>query len=193
MSQPPAPKPPRRNPTGQSVGPSEWRVPPGDERERLVCTACGYIHYDNPKIVVGVVATWQDKVLMCRRGIPPRHGYWTLPAGYMEVHETTAAGAAREAYEEARAHVEIGPLLAVYEVPRISQVHLFYCGRLKTPEIEPGPESLEARLFAWADIPFAEIAFPTTRWALDHFREVQGEAAFAVRTNPPGEFGDMKP
>ena len=184
--------PPKRTPTGQTVGPNTRRVPEGDNRERLVCDDCGFILYENPKIVVGSVAIWEDKVLLCRRAIPPRRGYWTLPAGYMEVRETSAEGAVREAYEEARATIAIDDLLAVYNIPRIGQVHLFYRAHLTSPEIEAGPESLEVRLFAWDALPpVAEFAFPTVRWALDHYREVRGRRDFAVRTNPPGDFGDM--
>jgi ADP-ribose pyrophosphatase YjhB (NUDIX family) len=139
------------------------------------------------------VAVWQDKVLLCRRAINPRRGYWTLPAGYMEVRETSADGAVREAYEEARARIAIDDLLAVYNIPRIGQVHLFYRAHLTDPDIAAGPESLEVRLFGWHEIPpVEELAFPTVQWALAHYREVRGQTAFAVRTNPPGEFGEMR-
>ena len=177
--------------TGQSVGPDVWKVPEGDERERLVCSDCGFIHYDNPKIVVGSVAVWQDKVLLCRRAIAPRIGYWTLPAGFMELHERSEAAAAREAWEEARADIEVGDLFALYNIPRISQVQLFYRATLKSPAVEPGPESTDVRLFGWDDLPEDEFAFPSVRWALDHYREIAGGAAFAVRTNPPP--GSMGP
>ncbi len=177
---------PRRTPTGQDTGPSAWKIPAGDDRERLVCTDCGYIHYENPKIVVGAVALWDGKVLLCRRAIEPRRGYWTVPGGYMEARETTFEGAKREAWEEARARIEIDDLFAVYNIPRISQVHMFFRARLIAPDFAPGPESLETALFAWQDVPFAELAFPTTRWALDHYRELVGETRFAVRTNPAG-------
>jgi len=179
-----------RSGTGQSVGPDVWKVPEGDERERLVCSDCGFIHYDNPKIVVGSVAVWQDKVLLCRRAIAPRIGYWTLPAGFMELHERSEAAAAREAWEEARAEIEVGDLFALYNIPRISQVQLFYRATLKTPAIEPGPESTEVRLFGWDDLPEDEFAFPSVPWALQHYREIAGQTAFAVRTNPPGPAAD---
>jgi len=116
-------------------------VPEGDNRERNVCTDCGFIHYDNPKIVVGSVAVWQGKVLMCRRAIEPRAGYWTLPAGFMELHERSEDAAAREAWEEARAEIEVGNLFALYNIPRISQVQLFYRATLKSPAIAPGLEA----------------------------------------------------
>ena len=104
------------------AGPSVRSIPDGDSRERLVCPDCGFISYDNPKVVVGSVAVWEERILLCRRAIPPRVGLWTLPAGYLELNETTDAGAAREAWEEARARIAIDGLLAVYNIPRISQV-----------------------------------------------------------------------
>ncbi|MXY40141.1 MAG: NUDIX hydrolase [Rhodospirillaceae bacterium] len=174
-----------RSGTGQSVGPDVWKIPEGDERERLVCSDCGFIHYDNPKIVVGSVAVWEDRVLMCRRAIAPRIGYWTLPAGFMELHERSEDAAAREAWEEARAEIEVHDLFALYNIPRISQVQLFYRATLKSPAIEPGPESTEVRLFGWDELPEDEFAFPSVPWALQHYREIAGETAFAVRTNPP--------
>jgi ADP-ribose pyrophosphatase YjhB (NUDIX family) len=172
-------------------GPSIRTIPDGDTHERLVCPDCGFISYDNPKIVVGSVVEWQERILLCRRAIPPRKGLWTLPAGYLELHETSVAGAAREAWEEARARIEIDALLAVYNIPRLSQVQLIYRARLAAPEVAAGPESVEVRLFSWEDIPWDDIAFPSVRWALGHHRRVRGENAFAPFANPPGEFGDM--
>ena len=165
-------------------------VPDGDNRPRLVCTDCGFIHYENPKVVVGSVCTWEDKILLCRRGIEPRVGFWTLPAGYLEVNETTGDGAKREAWEEACARIEIEALLAVYSIPRISQVQLIYRARLLSPDVEAGPESQEVRLYRWDEIPWDDLAFPTVRWALLHHREVDGERTFVARCNPPGELGD---
>ncbi len=180
-------RPPRpRSGTGQGVGPDVWKVPEGDERERLVCSDCGFIYYDNPRIVVGSVAVWQDRVLLCRRAIAPRIGYWTLPAGFMELHESSDAAAAREAWEEARAELAVHELFALYNIPRISQVQLFYRATLKSPSIAPGPESSEVRLFGWDELPEAEFAFPSVGWALQHYRETEGQAAFTVRTEPPG-------
>jgi len=170
--------------------PFSRRVPDGDNREREVCDHCGFVNYANPKIVVGSVITWQDKFLLCRRAIPPRKGYWTIPAGYMEEHETTEHGARREAIEEANAVIDIEALLAVYNIPRISQVQIIYRARLARPEFSPGPESLETRLFAWSVIPWPDLAFPSVHWALGHFREVEGLSTFSVRTNPPGDLGD---
>jgi len=168
-------------------GPSVRTVPKGDDRERLVCPDCGWVDYENPKIVVGSVAAWEGRVLLCRRAIEPRLGFWTLPAGYLELNETTADGAVREAWEEARARIRIDALLAVYEVPRISQVQLIYRAALLSPEVAPGPESAEVGLFAWDEIPWDAIAFPTVRWALGDHRSRLGVGVFAPAVNPVSE------
>ena len=167
-----------------SQGPRVRAVPPGDDRERLLCPDCGYVAYQNPLIVVGSVVTWEDKILLCRRAIPPRKGYWTLPAGFMEEHETTQAGAMREAWEEARAKIEIDALLAVYDIPRISQVQLIFRARLLSPDVSAGPESAEVALFRWDEIPWAEIAFPTVHWALREHHARLGQTGFAPAINP---------
>ncbi len=164
-------------------------MPAGDSRPRLVCPDCGYIRYDNPKVVVGSVTRWQERVLLCRRGIAPRRGLWTLPAGYLELNETTAEGAVREAWEEATARIALDGLLAVYNIPHISQVQLIYRARLLSPEVAAGPESAEVALFPWDGIPWDDLAFPSVGWALAHAREVEGETAFSPRGNPPGESG----
>ena len=166
-------------------GPIHVRVPPGDDRERLVCNDCGFVNYVNPKIIVGSVATWGDKVLLCRRAIEPRSGFWTLPAGFMEERETTVEGAMREAREEANAEIEIDMLLGVYNIPRISQVQLIYRARLLSPDVSPGPESLDVGLFGWDEIPWPEVAFPSVNWALGHWREVEGKTDFAPRPEGP--------
>ncbi len=150
-----------------------------------MCTRCGFIHYENPKIIVGSVATWEGKILLCRRAIEPRRGFWTLPAGYMELNETPEEGALREAWEEARAKLAIGDLLAVYTIRHISQVQLFYRAELLSPEVEAGPESLEVGLFAPDAIPNDELAFPSVSWALAHHAEALSAAGpWAPRTNP---------
>lgn len=166
------------------------KIPEGDTRTRLVCDTCGFVRYENPKIVVGSVVAYEDRVLLCRRAIDPRSGFWTLPAGFLELNETALEGAAREAHEEANARIEIDRLLAVYSIPRISQVQLIYRARLLEPEIAPGPESAEVGLFRWEEIPWIEIAFPSARWALGHFREVAHLVDFVPRGNPPGELGN---
>jgi ADP-ribose pyrophosphatase YjhB (NUDIX family) len=154
----------------------ELATPEGEDRERLVCQTCGFINYTNPKVVVGAVIAHEGRIVLCRRAIHPRKGFWTLPAGYMEERETVEAGAAREAMEEACARIEIEALHAVYSMPHISQVQIMFRARLAAPEIAPGPESLEVGLFAWQDIPWDELAFPSVRWALDHFRAWQNGA-----------------
>lgn len=170
-------------------GPSLLRIPEGDTRERRVCAECGFIAYENPKVVVGSVVALEDRILLCRRAIEPRLGYWTLPAGYLELNESTAAGAEREAYEEARARIAIEGLLAVYDIPRISQVQVIYRARLAAPHVEAGPESLEVRLFRWDEIPWSDLAFPSVRWALDHFRDWRDTGDGRTRANPPGKTG----
>lgn len=160
------------------------RTPHDDSIERNICDHCGLINYENPKIIAGVVALWEDKILMCRRAIEPRRNFWTLPAGFMEQGETVAQAAAREAREEACADIEIDCLLGVYNVARISQVQMFYRGRLRHADIACGPESSEVALVAWDDIPWQELAFPSVYWALQHFRESQDIAHFAPFTEP---------
>lgn len=173
-------------------GPRIRKVPSGDNRERLMCPDCDYIAYENPKVVVGVVATWEDKLLMCRRAIEPRRGYWTLPAGFMEMGESPEEGAAREAWEEARAELQIIDLLAVYSLRHISQLQLFFRARLSSPNVSAGPESEEVGLFAFDDLPAGELAFPSVHWAIRHFQEVRDTSAFAPFRNPVGSTGDMR-
>lgn len=156
--------------TGALQGPVTARIPEGDDRERLVCTDCGFIHYDNPKIIAGAVCTWQGKFLLCERAIEPRIGYWTIPAGFMELKESVAEGAAREVVEESGAQVEVEGLLGVFEIPRISQVYMVYKARMLSADLDPGPESLSAALFEWDDIPWDNLAFPSVRWSLEMFK-----------------------
>lgn len=146
-------------------------VPQGDNRPRDVCDHCGFIQYENPKVVVGAVCTWGERVLLCLRAIEPRLGFWTLPAGFLEQNESSQEGTLREAQEEAEADLEIQGLLAVYDIPRISQVQIIYNARLRSPEIGAGEESQEVRLFEWSQIPWSDLAFPSTHWALYHYRQ----------------------
>ena len=156
------------------------RVLSGDDIERSICDRCGFVDYENPRIVVGSVATWEDRVLMCRRAIEPRSGYWTLPAGYLERNESPEEGALREAWEEARARLEIDQLLGTYAITRISQVQLIYRARLVDPDVAAGPESREVGLFAWDELPPPDqIAFPSVRWALADFRASASAPLFA--------------
>jgi ADP-ribose pyrophosphatase YjhB (NUDIX family) len=137
------------------------RVPPGDNLARWICDDCGEIHYQNPKLVLGTIPEYQDKVLLCRRAIEPRYGYWTLPAGFMENGETAGEAAARETLEEAGARVELGKPFSMVSVPRVNQVHLFYRARLLDLDFKPGEETLEVALLEEAEIPWADIAFRT--------------------------------
>lgn len=145
------------------------RVPEGDHLPRQVCDACGVVHYENPRIVVGCVPEHDGRILICRRAIEPRHGYWTIPAGFLENGETLEQGAARECLEEALAHVRIGSLLAVVDIPQSHQVHVFFRAVLPEPRHGAGTESLETALVDPADIPWPEIAFPSTRFALERY------------------------
>jgi len=166
-------------------------IPPDDNRPRFVCNHCGTIHYQNPKMVLGSIPVWQQdgetRVLLCRRAIEPRYGYWTLPAGFMENDETTAEAAVRETVEEAGAHIELHGLFSLLNVPRVHQVHMFYRATLLDLDYAAGVESLEVRMFTEAQIPWDEIAFPTVGHTLKCFfadlrriREEGGE--FALHT-----------
>lgn len=178
----------------ESGGPISRRVPEGDTLPRLVCDTCGFIRYDNPKIVVGVVASLHDgRILLCRRAIEPQHGFWTIPAGYLELSETVEAGAAREAREEAGVAVALDGLLAVYTVPRISQVQLIFRAKLADASLAIGPETLEAAFFAWRDIPWHRLAFPSVNWALRHHQAVGSSALGAPFRNPDGQTSDFRP
>lgn len=169
------------------------RVPEGDNLPRRVCEDCGFVDYENPKIVVGSVCHWDGRVLLCRRAIEPRKGYWTLPAGYLELNEEAQEGARREAWEEARAEIEIEQLLGIYSIARLSQVQLIFRARLATPEVAAGPETLELDLYPWERIPWDEIAFPSVVWSLNHYRETRDQAVFAPFANPEGAIPDLPP
>jgi ADP-ribose pyrophosphatase YjhB (NUDIX family) len=149
--------------------PVSRRVPPGDQVPRFVCDACGTIHYENPKLVAGCVPEWQGQILLCRRAIEPRRGFWTVPAGFMENGETLMAAAAREAAEEALAVVEIGSLLAIFHALRAQQVHVFFRARLSEPRFGVGTESLEVKLVEERDVPWDELAFPSGIFALRRY------------------------
>ncbi|HTJ90125.1 MAG TPA: NUDIX hydrolase [Acidocella sp.] len=143
------------------------QIPEGDTHERDVCAHCGYVAYDNPKIVAGAVVAHAGKVLLCRRAIEPRAGFWTLPAGFLEAHEQPEDGARREALEEAMARITLEGLIGIYTVRHISQVQMFFRARFEgPPDFRAGHETLEARLFAWEEIPWPEIAFPSVIWTL---------------------------
>ena len=155
----------------------------GDTKERAVCPACGLVHYDNPLNVVGTVPVWGDSgqyVLLCKRNIEPRWGKWTLPAGFMELGETTEEGAGRETDEEAGARIEMQGLYCVLNVVSAGQVHFFYRARLLDTEFAPGPETIEARLFREDEIPWDELAFRTVRMTLQRYFEERQTGQFGV-------------
>ncbi|MGV3653385.1 MAG: NUDIX hydrolase [Noviherbaspirillum sp.] len=166
-------------------------VPPDDNRLRYVCEQCGTVHYQNPKMVVGSIPLWQEegetRILLCRRAIEPRYGYWTLPAGFMENNETTSDAAVRETTEEAGARIELHQLFSLLNVPHVHQVHMFYLATLKDLDYQAGTESLEVKLFSERDIPWEEIAFTTVSETLrfllaDLARLREGGAGFGFHT-----------
>ena len=159
-----------------------YRIPPGDSLPRHLCDACGAIHYHNPLMVVGSIPEIDDRVLLCRRAIEPRSGLWTLPAGFMELGETTAQGALRETLEEANARVELAEVFTLLSVPHVDQVHLFYRARLLDLEFSPGAESLEVALFHERDIPWEEIAFRTVSTTLRHYYADRSAGAYQLHT-----------
>jgi ADP-ribose pyrophosphatase YjhB (NUDIX family) len=157
---------------------------PGDARERAVCPACSGIHYENPKLVVGCIPVYEERILLCKRAIEPRYGYWTLPAGFMENGETTAEGAARETEEEAGASVVDLQAFSLLDVPYVHQVHLFYRARLATLEFASGEESLETRLFSEHEIPWDELSFRTVIETLKLFFADRKAGSFGFHTMP---------
>jgi ADP-ribose pyrophosphatase YjhB (NUDIX family) len=162
---------------GQTV---RFAIPEHDDRPRYLCDRCGTIHYQNPRIVAGTLPVSGSRVLLCRRAIEPRYGYWTLPAGFMENSETTLEAADRETREEALATVNMGNLYTVIHVPHIDQVHMFYLATLANEEFGAGEESLETRLFPLSDIPWDELSFPTVRKTLELFLEDHKTQDFPV-------------
>ena len=151
------------------AAPVEFKVPEHDDRERYCCPSCNHIHYVNPKVIVGCIPIWEDKILMCKRGIEPRKGYWTLPGGFMEMDETTEQGALRETWEETRARAEIVKLHGVYNIPQISQIYFFYLANLLAPDYETTFESIEIRLCEKKDIPWDQLAFKVVDLALKQY------------------------
>lgn len=164
---------------GESV---TQRIPEGDNRPRYVCDACEVIHYQNPRIIAGCLPIHQDKILLCKRSINPRAGKWTLPAGFLENGETTAAGALRETSEEANANAEIIELYTLFSLPHISQVYMFYRARLRDMNFSPGHETLETRLFDEEEIPWDELAFPVITQTLEHYYQDRKSNSFPVRS-----------
>lgn len=160
-----------------------YRLPDdGDTKERAVCNACNTVHYENPLNVVGTIPVWGEQVLLCKRNIEPRRDKWTLPAGFMELNETTAEGAARETVEEAGAEFEMQEIFSLLNVVRVGQVHLFYRARLLSDRFDPGPETVEARLFTESEIPWDEIAFRTVKETLERFFADRRAGRFGFHT-----------
>jgi ADP-ribose pyrophosphatase YjhB (NUDIX family) len=165
----------------QCGAPVSLKIPADDNRHRHVCDSCELIHYQNPKIIAGCIPVWEDKVLLCRRAIEPRHGYWTLPAGFMEMGETTSEAAVRETLEEANARVEIDGLYALINLPHVNQVYMMFRSQLLDLDFLPGQESLEVALYAEDDIPWEELAFTTIRHSLKFYFEDQKRNNFQLR------------
>ena len=157
-----------------------WRVPDGDNRPRHICDACGEIFYENPKIVAGCIPVWGEQILLCKRAIEPRFGWWTLPAGFMENGETTAEAAARETWEEACSRVEIQQLYALFNLPQINQIYMMFRAHLPVLEFAPGVESLECKLYTEAEIPWSELAFPTITHTLRFYFEDRARGRFEL-------------
>ncbi|MCR9279680.1 MAG: NUDIX hydrolase [Pseudomonadaceae bacterium] len=160
--------------------PVSRKIPEGDDKERYVCDDCGSIHYQNPRIITGCLPIIDTRVLLCKRAIEPRLGYWTLPAGFMENGETTEAGAVRETWEEAHAVVETRHLYTLFNLPHISQVYMFYLADMPKAEYSSGIESLEVELFEEADIPWDELAFPVIRETLKRYFEDRKVGSFPL-------------
>ncbi len=157
------------------------KIPSDDNRMRHVCDACDLIHYQNPKIVAGCIPVWEDQILLCKRAIEPRHGFWTLPAGFMEMGETTAEAAKRETQEEANARVELDGLCALMNLPHVNQVYMIFRSKLLDLDYFPGIESLEVALFREQDIPWNDLAFTTIRHTLKFYFEDQQRDSFQLR------------
>lgn len=171
----------------------ERRVPTGEDRERWVCPACGTIHYENPRMVVGCIVEDEGRVLLCKRAIEPRYGYWTLPAGFLELGESTVQGAVRETLEEAGARVQVIAPYAHFDIPQIGQAYVFYRARMLAPEFYAGSESLEVKLVAHVDIPWDQLAFPSVRVALELHTQDAGSGRFrmhhgVIQREPEGGF-----
>lgn len=162
------------------AGRIELRIPEGDDRDRYVCSDCDHIHYVNPRVIVGCLPIYEDRVLLCKRAIEPRHGFWTLPAGFMENGETTSQGAARETWEEARAKVSDMQLYRVFDVPYINQVYMFYRCTLDDGQFGVGPESLETDLYTEDQVPWDDIAFPVVKKTLTDFFDDRRRDEYAI-------------
>ena len=166
------------------------QVPPGDDRQRYVCNHCGFIHYQNPRIVAGSLPVWKDQILLCRRAIEPRYGLWTLPAGFMELGETTLEAAIRETREEANARIRIQGLYVVINLPEVNQVYMMFRAELLDLDFSPGTESLDVRLCSKADIPWDDLAFSTIRHTLNYYFNDRQEGVFPLHMGDIVKEGD---
>jgi ADP-ribose pyrophosphatase YjhB (NUDIX family) len=166
----------------QCGGENDFKVPKGDNRPRYICRECESIHYQNPKVVVGCIPIWEDRVLLCRRAIEPRYGLWTLPAGFMENGETTQEGAARETLEEANARVSVGALYTLFNLPHIDQIYMIFRSQLRDLDFTPGDESLEVNLFREDEVPWQEIAFPVIKETLKLYFQDLKSGDFCLRS-----------
>lgn len=175
------PAPRRAKFCSQCGTPVVRRVPPDDNRERDVCEHCGAIHYQNPRVVVGTIPVWGERILLCRRAIEPRYNTWTLPAGFMELSESTAEGAMRETQEEAGADVQLGDIYTIIDVAHVDQVHIYYRAQALSDRLDPGPESLEARYFAIDEIPWDNLSFGSVVTTLKHFIADHAAGRFQTR------------
>lgn len=175
------PAPRRSNFCGQCGTPITRRTPPGDNRERDLCEQCGAINYQNPRLVVGTLPVWNDHVLLCLRAIEPRANTWTLPAGFMELSETTGQGALRETREEAGVEVRLGDLYTVIDVPQVDQIHVYFLAHADNDQVDPGPESLEARYFPIDDLPWDNLSFRSVSTTLKHYLNDRARGRFETR------------
>lgn len=157
-------------------------IPDGDQMPRMVCRQCGHVHYVNPKVVTGCIPQWNGKIMLCKRGIEPRLGHWTLPAGFLELGESCIQGAARETWEEARSRVDIGPLFSFINVLYIGQIHLFYLAQMRSSDFETTPESTEIMLVDEDEVPWDDLAFATVRFTLKRFFEDRRRGQFQFHT-----------
>jgi len=158
-----------------------WEVPKGDTHYRFVCDNCELIHYQNPKVVVGCIPLWQDKILLCRRAIEPRKGYWNLPGGYLENGESLIEGAARETLEETKAKVEVGRLISIFTIPTINQVMMHFVAQLKSDNFMPTQESSELRLYTVQELPWEKLAFNSNNFALNAYLEYRENSSARVK------------
>jgi len=165
----------------QCATPITRRIPPGDNRVRDLCESCGAIHYQNPRVVVGTIPVWENKILLCLRAIEPRARTWTLPAGFLELSETTSDGALRETREEAGVEVELGSLYTVIDVPNVDQIHVYFLAKAKNGDLNPGPESLDAKYYALDEIPWENLSFRSVSTSLKHYLHDAERGKFETR------------